>query len=222
MQEESSSVVNTPAQEGAAVNEKSAAEATVSAKAEQPVNDEQSSDVKKQNKKSAKKKGPKIPTVNEIVEKVAADDEAEKDTVEEKKSESKESDAKQKPAADKTPAADEKSDAAEKSEYPDEDEDDSEATARARANLNLDSETALVETVLFLESEPQNTESLAKITQLSADVITEALTRLREKYANADSGIEIAEIIGGWMLVPKKEEASILSRKNTERRTRAA
>lgn len=83
-------------------------------------------------------------------------------------------------------------------------EEDDELAAR-RAEFNLDTETALVETVLFLESEPQNAENLAKITKFSVDVVNECLERLKEKYTNADSGIELAQIIGGWALVPKKE-----------------
>ncbi|MBO4386929.1 MAG: SMC-Scp complex subunit ScpB [Treponema sp.] len=73
------------------------------------------------------------------------------------------------------------------------------------AELNLDTETALVETVLFLESEPQAVENLAKITRLSQDVVEECIGRLKEKYSQQDSGIEVSQIIGGWMLTPKKE-----------------
>lgn len=113
----------------------------------------------------------------------------------------------------------------EESEYPEE-ESEEDSIAQKRKALNLDSETALVEAVLFLESEPQNTASLAKITQLSEDVVAEALARLRERYADADSGIEIAEIIGGWMLVPKKESFEFVKerygKKNEGRLSKAA
>jgi segregation and condensation protein B len=74
-----------------------------------------------------------------------------------------------------------------------------------RANLNLDTETALVETVLFLESEPQSAENLAKITKLAPDVVAECISRLNEKYSNADSGIELSMIIGGYVLTPKRD-----------------
>ena len=142
---------------------------------------------------------------------------------------SKENDASTQNDAPKTNDAEPKQSeepAEEKSEYPDEIEEEDEATARARANLNLDSETALIEAILFLESEPQNTENLAKISQLSEDVVKEALARLRENFANADSGIEIAEIIGGWMLVPKKESFDLVKekygKKNEGRLSKAA
>ena len=193
-------------------------------------------------KKSAKKKGPKIPTVTEIVEKEGSAEEPAKEAAgaaPESKPEQKkepESPAKEKPEASaketKAPApeaespAKEAADSAEKSDYPEEDTEEDEETARARANLNLDSETALIEAILFLESEPQNTENLAKISQLSEDVVKEALARLRENFSNADSGIEIAEIIGGWMLVPKKESFDLVKekygKKNEGRLSKAA
>ncbi|MGN0728599.1 SMC-Scp complex subunit ScpB [Treponema sp.] len=84
------------------------------------------------------------------------------------------------------------------------DETDSELERR-RADLNLDTETALLETVLFLESEPQPVENLSKITKMAPDVIEECIDRLKEKYSNADSGIELSMIIGGWILTPKRE-----------------
>ncbi|MCQ2247782.1 MAG: SMC-Scp complex subunit ScpB [Treponema sp.] len=76
---------------------------------------------------------------------------------------------------------------------------------RRRAELNLDTETALLECVLFLESEPQTVESLAKITKFGDNVVEHCLEQLKEKYANADSGIELSMILGGWILTPKKE-----------------
>lgn len=74
-----------------------------------------------------------------------------------------------------------------------------------RANMNFDDEAALLETVLFLESEPQPVETLSKITQMSADVVLECIEHLKDKYSASDSGIELSQIIGGWQLTPKKE-----------------
>jgi segregation and condensation protein B len=232
MQEESGSVTNTAEQ-----NENTAAANEVAKSAA---------------KKSAKKKGPKIPTVTEIVEKEGSAEEPAKEAegaAPETKPEQRkepESPAKEKPEASakeasvkeasaketKAPAPEAESptkeavDSDEKSDYPEEDTEEDEETARARANLNLDSETALIEAILFLESEPQNTENLAKISQLSEDVVKEALARLRENFSNADSGIEIAEIIGGWMLVPKKESFDLVKekygKKNEGRLSKAA
>lgn len=74
-----------------------------------------------------------------------------------------------------------------------------------RENMNFDDEAALLETVLFLESEPQPVETLSKITQMSADVVLECIEHLKDKYSASDSGIELSQIIGGWQLTPKKE-----------------
>lgn len=71
--------------------------------------------------------------------------------------------------------------------------------------IKLEKETALVEAVLFLESEPLSEEALQEITQLSKDVVEIALENLRSRYAGEGFGFELARITGGWALVPKKE-----------------
>ena len=71
--------------------------------------------------------------------------------------------------------------------------------------LNLEKETALVETVLFLESEPMSVDAIANVSQLAKDVVEKCVDALKEKYAGENSGIELAMITGGWTLVPKKE-----------------
>ena len=95
-----------------------------------------------------------------------------------------------------------------------------------RTDLNLDSETALLETVLFLESEPQSVEALSRITQLSEDVINECIERLKEKYTSPDSGISVSQITGGWMLTPKMESFELVKerygKKNEGRLSKAA
>ncbi|WP_407397016.1 SMC-Scp complex subunit ScpB [Treponema sp.] len=63
----------------------------------------------------------------------------------------------------------------------------------------------MLETVFFLESEPQTVETLSKITKLAVHVVEECLDRLKEKYTNADSGIELSKMLGGWILTPKRE-----------------
>lgn len=73
------------------------------------------------------------------------------------------------------------------------------------AGVDLDSEMALLEAVLFLESEPQSSETLGKITKLSEAVVDECVERLKFKYTNVDCGIEITRILGGWILTPKRE-----------------
>ena len=83
-----------------------------------------------------------------------------------------------------------------------------------------------METVLFLESEPQTVENLSKITKMAPNVIEECIERLKEKYSNADSGIELSMIIGGWTLTPKRECFDFVKerygKKNEGRLSRAA
>jgi len=43
--------------------------------------------------------------------------------------------------------------------------------------IQLDKETALVEAILFLESEPQGEQNLARISELSEDVVRIALEK---------------------------------------------
>ncbi len=76
--------------------------------------------------------------------------------------------------------------------------------------INFDKETALCETILFLESEPLTEKVLANKAQLSEEVVIKCLDNLKEKYDAADSGIELTMITGGWCLVPKKEYWEVL------------
>ncbi len=69
----------------------------------------------------------------------------------------------------------------------------------------LEKETALVEAVLFLESEPLSIDALEDITKLSKDVVEIALENLNVRYKSEGSGFELAQIMGGWALVPKKD-----------------
>jgi len=71
--------------------------------------------------------------------------------------------------------------------------------------IQLEKEIALIEAILFLESEPQNEANLVKISELSKDVVDMVLNQLKEKYAAPDSGIELVQISGGWVLSPKKD-----------------
>lgn len=76
--------------------------------------------------------------------------------------------------------------------------------------MDLDTETALCEAILFLESEPITTKSLSNKAQLSEEVVEKCLENLKEKYSAANSGIELSMITGGWCLTPKKEYWEVL------------
>ena len=66
--------------------------------------------------------------------------------------------------------------------------------------MEFNKETALVETILFLESEPLTVKVLSNKAQLSEEVVDKCIEKLQEKYASEDSGIELVMITGGWCL----------------------
>jgi segregation and condensation protein B len=92
--------------------------------------------------------------------------------------------------------------------------------------VNLEKEAALVETVLFLESEALDEASLSRITGLGADVVEAALELLVERCSSPDHGLEPVKAGGGWILAPKAELWESLKdrygKKNENRLSRAA
>lgn len=64
---------------------------------------------------------------------------------------------------------------------------------------------ALVEAVFYLEGEPMDAKVLSKITGYKEGQIPEIIESLKDKYDAADSGIEIQEIGGGWLVSPKRD-----------------
>lgn len=64
-------------------------------------------------------------------------------------------------------------------------------------------ETALVETVLFLESEPIGPAAIAKATGLAPEAVEDALVALGRMYAHPGHGLEPVEQANGWILSPK-------------------
>jgi len=90
----------------------------------------------------------------------------------------------------------------------------------------VERETALIEAILCLESDPMEEAALARIADLPREAVEAALENLRVRYAAADSGVELARIGGGVMLSPKKEYWDALKerygRKNEARLSRAA
>ena len=71
--------------------------------------------------------------------------------------------------------------------------------------VRLEREIALLETILFLEPEPQDVASLSRISGLGKDVVEAALHGLEETLASPDHGLELVRIGGGWTLTPKRE-----------------
>jgi segregation and condensation protein B len=92
--------------------------------------------------------------------------------------------------------------------------------------VRLEREAALVETVLFLESEPIDEASLSRITGLAREVVEAALEILLEESKVASRGMEPVKSGGGWILAPKAELWESLKerygKKNESRLSRAA
>lgn len=90
----------------------------------------------------------------------------------------------------------------------------------------MDNEAALVEAVLFLESDPVDVERLSKITLLDESMVRAALEQLHARYTRADSGLELSEEGGGFSLIPRRDLMVSLrhhyGRKLDDRMSRAA
>jgi segregation and condensation protein B len=92
--------------------------------------------------------------------------------------------------------------------------------------LQLNKETALIEAILFLESEPVDEIFLARVSGFARELVDHALENLAGKYAREDSGLELSRIGGGIAISPKKEYWDILKerygKRNESRLSRAA
>jgi segregation and condensation protein B len=87
-------------------------------------------------------------------------------------------------------------------------------------------DAALVEAVLYLETEPVNEKRIAAISGLTEDAVAAALEALEERYSRAECGVEILRAGGGITIAPKKACWSVLKehygRKNEAKLSRAA
>ncbi|MDR0465195.1 MAG: SMC-Scp complex subunit ScpB [Treponema sp.] len=70
---------------------------------------------------------------------------------------------------------------------------------------DIEKETALVEAVLYMEGEPQDEGTIARICGLSADTVKAALENLNARYMDSDCGLEISRIGGGVVISVKRE-----------------
>ncbi len=90
----------------------------------------------------------------------------------------------------------------------------------------MEKETAIIEAILFLETEPIDLRNLARISKLDKDVVLQALEELQARYSREEHGLEVAELGGGFVLTPKKELWDYLKdrygRKKEEKLSRAA
>ncbi|GAB4374764.1 MAG: SMC-Scp complex subunit ScpB [Spirochaetales bacterium] len=74
----------------------------------------------------------------------------------------------------------------------------------------LDKEAALVEAILFLESEPMDLKTICRVSGLSKDVVLDVLETIRTRYSREEHGIELIELGGGYLFSPKKEFWEVL------------
>ena len=90
----------------------------------------------------------------------------------------------------------------------------------------MEKETALIEAILFLETEPVDENTMARISGFPADMVSGILNKLRDWYEAADHGIELVQISGGWIINPKRDLWDSLrdryGKKNDGRLSRAA
>jgi len=86
--------------------------------------------------------------------------------------------------------------------------------------------TALIEAILYLESDPVDEGALCRISGLSREDLDRALTDLGSRLGESGCGLELVRIGGGIMLSPKKDYWEILKehygKKNEGRLSRAA
>lgn len=87
-------------------------------------------------------------------------------------------------------------------------------------------QVALIEAILYLESNLVDEEWLARVSTLPVEAVRIALLELENKYAREDSGVELYRLGGGVMLSPKREYWELLKerygKKNESRLSRAA
>ena len=77
----------------------------------------------------------------------------------------------------------------------------------------LNKRMALVESVLFLESNPLRKSEVMEITSLDEEVLAKALAGLKEKYTEKSSGLTLFEENDTVRLVPKKEVWEAMEKK---------
>ncbi|HDQ14163.1 MAG TPA: SMC-Scp complex subunit ScpB [Sediminispirochaeta sp.] len=92
--------------------------------------------------------------------------------------------------------------------------------------MKLEREVALIEAILFLESEPIEIENLSRYAGLPRDVVEHALEQLQVEYAKEEHGIHPIEISNGVQFSPKEELWEYLKerygKKNENRLSKAA
>ena len=91
---------------------------------------------------------------------------------------------------------------------------------------SLNKETALIEAILFLESEFLSITSLSQISDLPEEIVTEALKNLEKRYSQVSCGLELSNSGENVKISPKREYCENLKdrygKKNEGKLSRAA
>ena len=69
----------------------------------------------------------------------------------------------------------------------------------------LEKETALVEAVLYLESDPIDEGAISRICEMPRETVKAVLEKLKERYAALDCGLELISIGGAVVISVKRE-----------------
>lgn len=87
-------------------------------------------------------------------------------------------------------------------------------------------QAALIEALLFLETDPMPVEKMIKITGLTEDAVVQGIEFLSDSLQSLDRGLELSQLGGGYFLMPKEDHWEILKekygKKNDDRLSRAA
>ena len=73
--------------------------------------------------------------------------------------------------------------------------------------MEFEDKLPIVEAVLFASGEPVDTQRLCEVTGLVKDELEQVMSALDEKYAKADSGIELLRLESSYQLATKQEYA---------------
>ena len=74
--------------------------------------------------------------------------------------------------------------------------------------MEFEDKLPIVEAVLFASGEPVDTQRLCEVTGLVGDELEQVMSALDEKYAKADSGIELLRLENSYQLATKQEFAA--------------
>jgi len=90
----------------------------------------------------------------------------------------------------------------------------------------IDKETAIVEAILYLESDPIDEGAIAQIGGITKEDVKAALDNLSQRYSDPQSGFELTRVGGGVTISVKREYREVLKerygKKNEGKISRAA